>query len=161
MRRLGVTASVCLAVLLLACPGAGAERQGRAQPAADLGFVPGELLVQFRPGVSSAARRDALGSARVAGTLGAPGMTLVRLPEGASVGASAASLARDPRVAYAEPNYVDRLSAPPNDTRFGELWGMHQHPKLAVRVSDFAQQRIGLPTDFLQIGALGKLGHGG
>ncbi|MCI0390050.1 MAG: S8 family serine peptidase [Acidobacteria bacterium] len=30
-----------------------------------------------------------------------------------------------PGVEYAEPNYVIRLSAPPNDTRFGELWGLN------------------------------------
>jgi subtilisin family serine protease len=106
---------------------AGAERQGRAKPAADLGFVPGELIVQFRTSVSSAALRDALGSARVAGSLGASGLTLVRLPAGASVDASAAALARDPRVAFAEPNYVYRVSAvPPNDTLFPDLWGMSQ-----------------------------------
>jgi subtilisin family serine protease len=127
MRRLGVIGSVCLVGLLLAGPSAGAERQGRAKPAADLGFVPGELIVQFRPGVSSAARRDALGSARVAGSLGAPGLTIVRLPAGASMDASSAALARDPRVAFAEPNYIYQLSAvPPNDPSFPDLWGMSQ-----------------------------------
>jgi hypothetical protein len=113
MRRLGVIGSACFAALLLAGPSAGAERQGRAKPAADLGFVPGEVIVQFRPGVSSAARRDALGSARVTGSLGAPGLSVVRLVEGASVRASAASLARDPRVVFAEPNYLYRLTAVP------------------------------------------------
>jgi len=129
--RLGVIASVLLAALLLAGPGSGAQRGATTGPlearGADAEFVAGELIVQFRAGVSSAARRDALGSARVAGSLGTPGLTVVRLAEDASVRASAAALARDPRVAFAEPNYLYRLTAaPPNDTRFGELWGMSQ-----------------------------------
>jgi subtilisin family serine protease len=132
MRRLRVIGSVALAVLLLAGSGAGADKGATTTAPltarnADAEFVAGELIVQFRPGVSSAARRDALGSARVAESLGAPGLAVVRLAEDASVRASAAALARDPRVAFAEPNYVYRLTAvPPNDARFGELWGMHQ-----------------------------------
>jgi subtilisin family serine protease len=34
-------------------------------------------------------------------------------------------LASLPGVQYAEPNYVVRATATPNDTRFGELWGMN------------------------------------
>jgi subtilisin family serine protease len=129
--RLGVIASVLLAGLFLAGPGAGAEKgatpgllEGRV---ADAEFVAGELIVQFRPGVQSAARRDALGSARVADSLGAPGLTLVRLAEGSSVRASAAALARDPRVAFAEPNYLRRYAQiPPNDALYSQLWGLNQ-----------------------------------
>jgi subtilisin family serine protease len=87
--------------------------------------------VQFRAGVPSAARRDVLGSSRVAGALGAPGLTLVRLTEGASVRASAAALARDPRVSFAEPNYIRRYAqVPPNDPLYSQLWALNQ-------VSDF------------------------
>jgi subtilisin family serine protease len=128
--RSGVIASV-LAALLLAGPAAGGEKGATPGPlegrGADAEFVAGELIVQFRPGVSSAARRDALGSTRVAGSLGVPGLTLVRLAEGASVRASAAALARDPRVAFAEPNYIRRYAQiPPNDVLYSQLWGLNQ-----------------------------------
>jgi subtilisin family serine protease len=132
MRQIGVTSSVVLAVLVLAGSGAGAEKGATTSAPlqtrnADAEFVAGELIVQFRPGISSAARRDALGSARVADSLGAPGLTLVRLAKGASVRASAAAFGRDRRVAFAEPNYLYRLTTvPPNDPFFGDLWGMDQ-----------------------------------
>ena len=129
--RSGVIASVLLATLILAGTGSGAERsatpgllEGRG---ADAEFVAGELIVQFRPSVPSAARRDALGRSRVADALGTPGLTLVRLAEGSSVRASAAALARDPRIAFAEPNYIRRYAQiPPNDALYSRLWGLNQ-----------------------------------
>ena len=124
-------------VLLLAlAPVAGAgttSGKGTAGPIerrapADADFVPGELVVQFREGVSAVARSDALGSARVTRRLGAPGPAIVRLPQGASVQAAAAALDSDPRVLFSEPNYLYQLTAMPDDSLFldGSLWGLHQ-----------------------------------
>ena len=43
-----------------------------------------------------------------------------------SVGAAVARLERQPDVLAAQPNYVYRaLAAPPDDTEFGNLWGLH------------------------------------
>jgi subtilisin family serine protease len=131
MRGQGVTALASLALLLVAGSVAGATpkathsllqaRDGRAA------FVAGELIVQFNPGWSTAARRDALGRARVLESLGSPGLVVVRLAEGASVRASAAALQRDPRVAFAEPNYVYRYTqVPPDDPSYAQLWGLNQ-----------------------------------
>jgi subtilisin family serine protease len=93
----------------------------RARP-----FVPGEVLVRFRPsarpGARAAARRR-LGVTRKR-ALPLPGLELVRLRRGSAVRAAAASLKKDRDVLYAEPNFVYRLSALPNDARFGELWGL-------------------------------------
>jgi subtilisin family serine protease len=55
-----------------------------------------------------------------------PGLRLVRLPRDKSVKAAAAALERDPRVRYAEPNYLYRPAATPNDPRFPQLWGLDQ-----------------------------------
>ena len=56
--------------------------------------------------------------------LGTKGLSLVKLPEGASVTAAAQALEGDPSVEFAEPNYVRHLTATvPNDPRFGDLWG--------------------------------------
>ena len=130
MRR-GVVSSVVLGALLLVGPGAGAQKGVTNGPlqarGADAQFVEGELIVQFRTGVSTAARRDALGSAQVVEMLDSTGLALVRLAEGASVRASAAALARDPDVVFAEPNYIRRYTqVPPDDPRYGELWGLNQ-----------------------------------
>jgi len=130
MRRLGVILSIMVAGLVAVASASAAEREGRAKPQADPLFVPGELVVQFREGVTAPARGAALAprSARVVQSLGAPGLTLVRLPRGASVLEAAAALSRDLRVVVAEPNYLYQLSAvpPPNDTDFTELWGLDQ-----------------------------------
>jgi subtilisin family serine protease len=115
---------------LLACASAGpASAQELERRAAERSFAAGEVVVQFRAGVSAAGRREALAArgARPADTLGAPGLTLVRLPAGASVQAAAARLDRDPRVAFAEPNYLYELSqVPPNDPLYPQLWGLAQ-----------------------------------
>ncbi len=123
----------CAALLAFAPAAYAADEKGGARalerrvPSA-AAFVPGELVVKFRAGTSSAARADALGRARVARSLDAPGLTLVRLPRGAAVRASALALAGDPDVAFAEPNYVYRLATTPDDPFFsdGTLWGLHQ-----------------------------------
>ncbi len=53
------------------------------------------------------------------------GLTQVALPASVSVEKAVASLKQSPSVLYAEPAYRRELSAVPNDTRFGELWGMN------------------------------------
>jgi subtilisin family serine protease len=88
--------------------------------------VPGELIVRFRSGAGLAARSAALltvGVRRVDG-LGLDGLERVRLAAGVSVEEAVAELADDPRVLYAEPNYVSRISALPDDPLFGQLWAL-------------------------------------
>ena len=91
-------------------------------------FVEGELLVRFEPGVTEGEQATLLAAqgARVKRALPLPRLKLVRLPKGASVHAAAAALSRRPAVAYAEPNYLYRATATPNDPRFPQLWGLHQ-----------------------------------
>ena len=48
------------------------------------------------------------------------------MPRGKSVEAAASELEAQPGVAFAEPNYIYRPTATPNDPRFGALWGLHQ-----------------------------------
>jgi subtilisin family serine protease len=94
---------------------------------ADAEFVPGQVVVQFRAGSLAAARGRALAvrGAHAVRTLGRPGLTLVRLRGGASVRAAATSFERSPSVAFAEPNYLYKLSqAIPNDPNFNLLWGL-------------------------------------
>ena len=88
--------------------------------------VAGELIVRFKPGLGQAERRRILGRHEAARkhSLRAPGLELVRLDE-ASLAGVAAELEREPGVLAAQPNYVYRVSATPNDPRFGELWGLH------------------------------------
>jgi subtilisin family serine protease len=55
-----------------------------------------------------------------------PGAELVALPAGASVQAAVREFEAKPDVLYAEPNYIYRATATPNDPRFAELWGLNQ-----------------------------------
>ena len=125
-------------VLVLALAGVSGASAGQHPAKGKLGplerkdanavFVAGELVVQFRQGISLSARSDALApqGARVASNVDGTDLTVVKLPRGASVAASAVALDRDPRVAFAEPNFIYHLTGLPNDTLFGQLWGMHQ-----------------------------------
>jgi subtilisin family serine protease len=122
--------------LILAAPGAGADKGAvvgdaplqRSGGLSGQAFVPGELIVQFRAGASTAARTSALRTrgASVVQGLGTKGLSLVKLPEGASVTTAAQALEGDPSVEFAEPNYVRHLTATlPNDPRFADLWGLN------------------------------------
>lgn len=89
-------------------------------------YVPGEAIVRFKLGTSSAKRQQARSAAGVSfdGTLGLPLAQVVSV-EG-PVKAAVSRLTRQPGVAYAQPNYRYHASAvePPDDTFFSELWGL-------------------------------------
>lgn len=99
-------------------------------------FRPGVVLVGFRPGVSAGERywieRRAggygarqLGPSVRLGRAGQRPLTAplqLRVPAG-QVLAVASRLRRSPAVAYAEPDYLMRASAAPNDPFFGLQWG--------------------------------------
>src|SRR5688572_26321569 len=110
-------------------------------------FVPGELLVRFRPGVG-AARRAAVradGDARLRRSLSLPGLELLRLAPGEPVRAAAAEFEGDPDVLYAEPNFLYELDAVPNDPRFPELWGLNNTGQLVNGVFGTADADIDAP----------------
>src|SRR5688572_10665294 len=132
------SALVLAGALILAAPISGADKTAvdvenaplqRSGGMVDQAFVPGEVIVQFRTGSSTAARSSALRArgAIVVQGLGQKGLSLVKVPEGASVAAPAQSLENDPSVEFAEPNYVRHLTSTlPNDPRFDDLWGLDQ-----------------------------------
>jgi subtilisin family serine protease len=102
--------------------------------------VADELLVQFRPGVASsrksfvlqrarAATKDVLVGERLAsGRAAARGeMVVAKLPPGLSVSQALGTLALDPDVEFAEPNWIYTHQATSNDPSYtnGSLWGMY------------------------------------
>jgi subtilisin family serine protease len=127
-----------LLVLVAAVAGAGASPPAKPAVAggsalgtlgaAPATYVPGELIVQFRKGTTATAQRGvaAQSGARVVRGLGQAGYALVRVPDGTSLLAAAASLESDPSVEVAEPNYLYELTQTiPNDTLFGQLRGLN------------------------------------
>ncbi len=87
---------------------------------------PGEVLVQWAPGTSAAEieaiRRD-LGATRM-GTFRQLGLSHERITR-FTVEQAIARYDRDPRIRYIEPNYILHMDAAPNDSMFGQLWGLH------------------------------------
>lgn len=99
-------------------------------------FVPGEVLVKFRDGATTASRGRALG--RAGGQVAEEILTGAMRAQGRRVGVSRvrvagdvqraiAALQADPDVEYAEPNWVYQHQAVSNDTYYsnGSLWGMY------------------------------------
>jgi len=103
--------------------------------AQDLNYKPGELIVRFAQKVTGEQltkyEKQTILTSLDAGTVKhsimlVPGMSLVKLPEGVTVEDALFKLKASGDMLYVEPNYRIRIaSAFPNDTRFEELWGMH------------------------------------
>lgn len=103
-----------------------------APPSAE--YVPGEVLVQFRPEATDRQRNVVYADARVVARehiftrrmrdTGQPGV--VRMSIRGSVEQAIAELSSNPAVEYAEPNYIYRHTAVSNDPLYmnGSLWGM-------------------------------------
>ena len=91
-------------------------------------FVPGEILVKMRKGVSKRASNDLLsrlGASRRE-DLGDLGWVRVRVRRGQDPRAAAAEMMRDPDVEAAQPNFYYKLTATPNDPQWSSsnLYGL-------------------------------------
>jgi thermitase len=89
-------------------------------------YEPGQALVRYAAGVHAAERRDAREAARVdfESSLALPHTQVVRFD--GSVKDAVARLEDQPGVVDAQPNYVyHALAASPNDTFFGNQWGIN------------------------------------
>ena len=115
-----VLAGGAAGAMLDSAPPSSVQRAGGAE------FVPGEVLVAFRPGVATTTRARVLHArgARATEKVAFGRATLVTLQAGSSVLGAVAALRRDPSVLYAEPNYVYHTLAVPNDTHYGTLYGL-------------------------------------
>ncbi len=96
-------------------------------------FAPGQLLIRFEPSADSQAieaftqKHDLLIEHRYrhSTTHTARGTLVLFKGGGRTMAAMRQLVANDPTIAYAEPNYTRQLSALPDDTNFGLLWGLH------------------------------------
>lgn len=109
-----------------------AQRNQIVEANPDLPFDPTSILVKFRPTASGAQVQTALTiiNGRMIKTWSlVPGLMHVALPPGVSVGGALAALqfhgAAAGVVEFAEPDYLYRIGATPNDTYYGLLWGLN------------------------------------
>jgi subtilisin family serine protease len=131
-------AAVAAVTAIVAAPAGAQDARGdlaRASSAPQ--FVPGEVLVKFRPGTAAADKASARGRASAVAAevvttplmrqQGIGDLELMRLPPGMSVARAMDQLEAHFAVEYAEPNWVYYHDATSNDTYYsnGSLWGMY------------------------------------
>jgi len=131
-------AAVAAVTAIVAAPAGAQDARGdlaRASSAPQ--FVPGEVLVKFRPGTAAADKAGARGRASAVAAevvttplmrqQGIGDLELMRLPPGMSVARAMDRLEAHFAVEYAEPNWVYYHDAVSNDTYYtnGSLWGMY------------------------------------
>jgi serine protease len=91
-----------------------------------LPYVPGQVIVKFKAGASPAARQAVLASLRETRAQSSArwidDLAVVALEPTAPVEAIVEALEREPEVEYAQPDYLARLDARPNDPGYGRQW---------------------------------------
>src|SRR5262245_32030018 len=95
------------------------------------GFVPGRLLVQFRPTATAEQVRNLVANAhaRAVAILPQIGVHVLQLPAGANETATARAFAQHPGVVFAEPDWKSSPSGVTvNDPYYGSQWHL---PKIA------------------------------
>lgn len=131
MSRRLLTLSGVLAILVLTQFAVGGVAQ---QPGAQPEFVANEMLIQYAPGASAAAKANARARVRAeaietvaAGQDDRGDLELARIPPGLAVADAVRGIAGDSAVAFAEPNWVYTHGAASNDPYYlnGTLWGMY------------------------------------
>jgi subtilisin family serine protease len=98
-----------------------ASRTAALEPAQDV--VPRELLVKFSEH-STASLTVARSGARLVKDFPQVGWQLIRLPQGMNVTEGLALFNQSKAVVAAQPNFVYRIQAVPNDPRFPDLYAM-------------------------------------
>ncbi len=125
-RRNRIPLLLIVAVGALALGGTGSDAASiRAAKKPSREAVPGELLIGFQSGVSAADEKQLL---KMVGAVEkrrfkAIHGSLARLSPDA-LAAALEQLRQDPRVRYAEPNFVVHADAAPDDPFYNRLWGL-------------------------------------
>jgi subtilisin family serine protease len=90
-------------------------------------FVPGQVIVQFRPGAAARTAALRVGFAERVRTIGRLDDGLELLRTALPVEQAIAALETLPNVEFAEPNWIVRVEATSNDLHYmdGSLWGMY------------------------------------
>jgi serine protease len=124
-----IVAACLLSLALLFAAGHRADSRPALSPADLVPYgqgeaVAGEMIVKFKPGVSSAAA-DAINRAYGASAAyRSPyaGFMRLRLPQGRAIGQMIAAYRGNRDVEYAEPNFVRRALMVPNDPYYSYQW---------------------------------------
>jgi subtilisin family serine protease len=121
-RRILLAAALASALVAAAVASAA---NGRQHPARAPAAVPGSIIVGFKSHVSAKGRAGVLGAvdARPTKRFAQIDSTVVSVSP-ANTTWTIRTLEQDPRVAYAEPNFILHAATTPNDPSFPQEWGL-------------------------------------
>jgi subtilisin family serine protease len=87
-------------------------------------YVPGEVLVKFKPTAGTQERMAAMAARghSVVASLNQPGWAQVKVGAGQTMESALTAYRDDPNVEYVQPNYLYHAAAMPNDSQYGQLW---------------------------------------
>ena len=113
-------------VLAGSAGGAGKAKQGAtfARNDANQQFVPGQVVVGFRPNVDPVSRLESLSDASASTLKSIRSLNAKLVSVDGSVSAAIAELKSNPAVAYAEPNWIYHAEAVTNDPRYSQTYGL-------------------------------------
>lgn len=134
--------------------GIGVMKMGRVEAPRRL---EGQVVVRYRDGAAKRAEERAAVRASVDGLLlrsfgSFPDLEALALPPGLSVESAVAALSADPRVQYAEPDYVYTTQGTPNDQYFAEQWGLEN---TGQQIHGYASAGPGIDVDAPEAWELG------
>lgn len=112
-------------------------------------FVPGEILVKFKP-TTSGIMKDATVAAYGGRTLSTLGYrnawSQIKLAPGQDVQSAVGAYLTDPNVEYAQPNYIYHALALPNDPSYGQQWAFNNTGQ-TVSTSSYPTNNPGIAGD--------------
>jgi subtilisin family serine protease len=127
MKRLAIITVAISCFLAAPVWVSGQNGHSRGSKARGFTYVPGELLVKYKPSVGAVATeyfRSRLGVYTLK-NFRRIGVQHVKLPKGMTVEEAMEIYRNDSDVEYVEPNYLRYATAIPNDTFFSNLWGLN------------------------------------
>jgi thermitase len=124
LRSIAIAAVLGVVLTLLSQVAAAPSEPSFGKTFAADSYVPGEVLVKFKPAYSTQHRMSAVAiqGHAVLADLNQPGWVQVKIGAGQTMAQVLASYQNNPDVEYVQPNYIYQAAAVPNDTRYGELW---------------------------------------
>lgn len=110
-------------------PGSETIQQLAVDQALAQGFVPNELLVRFKPNMTSAQMKSLLESSgyQILTNYHLLPLYRVKVADGLPLANKMTALRMDPAILYAEPNYKVKALRQPNDSLFSQLWAMQNN----------------------------------
>jgi len=116
------------------------------------GYKEGEIIVKYKESEADLEKESGKKKARslekkkgLENISEAKGLNMRLLKTDRDVETAISELEKDPAVEFAEPNYVRRISATPNDTLFNLQWGLHNTGQTIQAVSGTADADIDAP----------------